>query len=344
MELNHSAAGDVSGTVLLRMDLPDGNAAPLLRQLQVGEQARQAGDRCEPLQAVAEDEVRHFNCRAGGGGLRDGVGGVVRPVQPAGAVDGTVGAAGHELRGQCGAECDGAQRSWLRAVGGHGAPCGTGGDGAELQAASLSPGNLSGADLFNSAGGEPSRDSILVPRSLSAGRAAGRGFAVVGLRAAQGPGELRQVQSLPAALPGRRRSGGRGAMAQGGVPDVHELPGRVSAPEPGVPIFPQGAGGCGAEPAAAQGADRAGGGGCGGAAAAGQYGAGKEPGRAADPSAGGARRDGLSRALHPLRRVHEGVSQQCAATGADRGRVGGDLVAGADAEDRVLRAELRALL
>ncbi len=32
VELNHSAAGDVSGAVLLRMDLPDGNAAPLLRQ------------------------------------------------------------------------------------------------------------------------------------------------------------------------------------------------------------------------------------------------------------------------------------------------------------------------
>ena len=32
VELDHSAAGDVSGAVLLRMDLPDGNAAPLLRQ------------------------------------------------------------------------------------------------------------------------------------------------------------------------------------------------------------------------------------------------------------------------------------------------------------------------
>ena len=149
-------------------------------------------------------------------------------------------------------------------------------------------GDLSGADLFNSAGSEPAGDSLLVPRALPAGRAAGRGVAVVGLRVAQGRGELRQVQSLPAALPGRRRSGGRGAVAQGRVPDVHELPGRLSAPEFGVPLLPQGGGGCRAEPAAAQGADRAGGGDCGGAAAAGQYGDGKEPRRAADPSAGGA--------------------------------------------------------
>ena len=220
--------------------------------------------------------------------MRDGTGGVVRPVQPAGAVDGAVDSARRELRGECGAKRNGAQRRGLRAVGGHGAPCGAGGDDLELQAAALSPGDLSGADLFNSAGGEPAGDALLVPRALSAGRAAGRGVAVVGLRAAQGPGELRQVQPLPAALPGWRRSGGRGAVAQGRVPDVHELPGRLSAPEFGVPLLPQGGGGCRAEPAAAQGADRAGAGDCGGAAAAGQYGDGKGPRRAADPSAGGA--------------------------------------------------------
>ena len=102
----------VSGAVLLRMDLPDGNAPPLLRQSEVGEQTRQAGDRVQSLQAMAEDEVCDPDCRAGGGGVRHGVGGVVRPVQPAGAVDGAVGAARRELRGECGVERNGAQRRW----------------------------------------------------------------------------------------------------------------------------------------------------------------------------------------------------------------------------------------
>ena len=65
--------------------------------------------------------------------------------------------------------------------------------------------------------------------NLPAGGAAGRGFAVVDAGAAQGRGKLRQVQSLPAALPGRRRSDRRRAVAQVRVPDVHELRGQLSA-------------------------------------------------------------------------------------------------------------------
>ncbi len=45
---------------------------------------------------------------------------------------------------------------------------------------------------------------------------------------------LRQLQSLPAALPGRRRSHRRCAMAKVRVPDVHELRGQLPAWEPAV--------------------------------------------------------------------------------------------------------------
>ncbi len=56
-----------------------------------------------------------------------------------------------------------------------------------------------------------------------AGSAAGSGVALVDSGTAQGRCELRQMQPLPAELPGRRRSHRRSAVAQVRVPDVHEL-------------------------------------------------------------------------------------------------------------------------
>ena len=125
---------------------------------------------------------------------------------------------------------------------------------------------------------------------LPAGGAAGRGFAVVDSGTAQGCGGVRQMQSLPAELPGRRRPHRRRAVAQGRVPDVHELRGELSARQSQVPVLPQRARSGFAGYRAAQGTDRAGGGSCGGAADARQHGAGQEPQRAAAASAGRAGR------------------------------------------------------
>ena len=72
---------------------------------------------------------------------------------------------------------------------------------------------------------------LLVPRDLPAGRAAGFSVALVDSRSAQGCRDLRQVQSMPAALPGRRRSHRRSSLAQVRMPDVHELRRQLSASE-----------------------------------------------------------------------------------------------------------------
>ena len=106
------------------------------------------GVRGEPLQAVAADKVWDSDCGAGGGGVRHGVGGMARPVQPAGAIYGVIDIARRELRGECGAERVGAQWHWISAVGGNRPSCCAGGYGTELQAAALSPGNFSRTDLL----------------------------------------------------------------------------------------------------------------------------------------------------------------------------------------------------
>ena len=74
--------------------------------------------------------------------------------------------------------------------------------------------------------------SLLVPRNLPARCAAGRGVALVNPRIAQGCIQLRQVQPLPAALPGRGRSHWRRSVAQIRMPDVHELRGKLPARSP----------------------------------------------------------------------------------------------------------------
>ena len=94
----------------------------------------------------------------------------------------------------------------------------------------------------------------------------------------------------------------------------------------------------------AQGADWPGGGRGGGSADARQHGPGQRPPRTAAASAGLARRGRLSLALHPLRRVHEGLPEQRAASHARSGRPGRTVVADAGAAHRLLRTELRALL
>ena len=73
---------------------------------------------------------------------------------------------------------------------------------------------------------------------LPAGRAAGRGVAVVGAGARQGSRALQQLQPLPAALPGRRRSHRQRAVAQVRVPDVHELRGQLPGSCAHVPLLP----------------------------------------------------------------------------------------------------------
>ena len=65
--------------------------------------------------------------------------------------------------------------------------------------------------------------------------------------------------------------------------------------------------------------------------------------RAPDPAAGGAGRVQFPGALHPLRRVHEGLPEQRPASGVHRSRAGGPLDAGAGAAHRLLRAELHAV-
>ena len=288
MELNHPAAGGVSGAVLLRMDLPDGNAAPLLRQSEVGEQTRQARDRGQSLQAMAEDEVCDPDCRAGGGGVRHGVGGVVRPVQPAGAVDGAVGAARRELRGECGVERTGTQRRWVCAVGGHGAARGAGGDGVELQAAALSPGDLSGADLL-----------ILLAANLRVTRFWCRALCPLG--ALLGAASQWSVFGLHKDAASCDKCNRCLLHCQGGDDPVGAVPWHKAeclmcmncldaCPHQSLEFrfFRKEAEVAGPNLPRRKVADRAGRGCSGGAAAAGQYGDGKGPRRAADPSAGGA--------------------------------------------------------
>ena len=79
VEPDDSAAGVVFGAVLLRMDLPDGHAAPLLWQSEVGEQARQAGIESNRYKPWQTDQVRHFGGGAGGGGVRTGLVGWLDP-------------------------------------------------------------------------------------------------------------------------------------------------------------------------------------------------------------------------------------------------------------------------
>ena len=71
------------------------------------------------------------------------------------------------------------------------------------------------------------RHALLVPRDLPARRAARRLLALVAGPDAQARGEVRRLPPLPAALPGRRRPGARGGLAQGGMPPLPELPQRL---------------------------------------------------------------------------------------------------------------------
>ena len=59
---------------------------------------------------------------------------------------------------------------------------------------------------------------------------------------------------------------------------------------------------------------------------------------------GSLRRERFSATLHSLRRVHEGLPEQCAATGHHRSRIGGSLDAGRGPAHRLLRAKLRVVL
>ena len=77
--------------------------------------------------------------------------------------------------------------------------------------------------------GQHAHHAFLVPGDLPIGSAARCGFALVSSWSAQGRVELRQMQSLPAELPGRRRSHRRCAVAKVRVPDVHELCGQLPA-------------------------------------------------------------------------------------------------------------------
>ena len=63
-----------------------------------------------------------------------------------------------------------------------------------------------------------------------------RAFSVLGLH--KDEADLQSLQPLPAPLPGRRRPDRRRAVAQGRMPDVHELRGRLPGARLGFPLLP----------------------------------------------------------------------------------------------------------
>ena len=196
----------------------------------VRSQAGQAAHRVEPLQALADSEVCGPDRRAGRRVLRVNGAGMARSFQPAGAFGRAGAAAGLQFRGARGAGPDGAQpygRDPDR-TGKRGSRCAAG-HGARFP-----------PDAFLARPGVGDSLSRSFSRRACGLRGSGAGrsvrwarcwarFALLRAWAAQGPGELQPLQSLPAQLPGRRRSHRRSSVAQGRMPDVHELRGRVPA-------------------------------------------------------------------------------------------------------------------
>ena len=233
-------------------------------------------------------KVRRADRRAGGCVLWFDGDWLARSIQPAGAFDRPGIAAGVQLCSALGSCCRSSTAMWRRSRR-RAKRCTlfSAATVLDFRQAHFAQGLVLGVVVSCHSGGEPARDSPVVPFDLPAGRAAGRGFALVDSGAAQRRGELRQMQSLPAELPGRRRSHRRRAVAQVRVPDVHELRGQLSAPEPDFPLLPQRARSSFAGYWAAQ--ERLTGlaaGAAGGSADAREYRAGQEPQRAAAASAG----------------------------------------------------------
>ncbi len=232
-----------------------------------------------------------------------------------------------------------------RALRGRGAAVRPAGHAGQLQAAALPPGRVHRPDLHVRAGAEPAGDALLVPRRVPARRPARRRLALVARSPEKGPGRMRRLPPLPAALPGRRRPDSGAGMAQGGMPPVLQLRRRLphsrrrASPsarrrrDKSVRETPE---------AAAPKADhRRGRRRRPGPAPADDHGPEGRSGFAPHSSAGRARRDALPRALHPLRRVHEGVPEQRPAPDLHGSRPRGAMDAGARAARRLLRAELR---
>ena len=164
----------VSGALLLRLDLPDGNAAALRRQHAVGGKARQAADRVEPLQALADRQVCGVDRGAGGGVLR---------------VDG-------DRAGSIRSACWSVPLGWrccrrsilrLRAVlsplehshvacdqgNGRDAARGPAGHRSRFSPGALFAGPGAGDAVPRDSVGQPARHAVLVPGDLSAGRLLG---------------------------------------------------------------------------------------------------------------------------------------------------------------------------
>src|ERR1700690_3596801 len=204
------------GTVFLRLDLPSGHAPSFLWKPALGAETRPAALGIEPLQELPEAEILRADRGPGRGGAGLGDPGPARPgiarhpLFLAGGVSGT------ELR--------------VRACRGD-RPC-------QPEAAALPPGAPDGRGVHYAAGAESARDALVVPRAVPAGSAAGRGGALV--RGAPGKERraVRRLKPVPAALPGRRRSHPRRALAQGRVPSVPELRGGLPGRRPGIPFQP----------------------------------------------------------------------------------------------------------
>jgi hypothetical protein len=109
---------------------------------------------------------------------------------------------------------------------------------AGLPPALLPAGFRSRPRAVPAAGGQSEGGPLLVPRAVSAGRAAGCGFALERAGPRKARRALHGLQSLPDGLPGRRRPHPRRAVAQGRMPPVHELCGRLSGIGSGLPFLP----------------------------------------------------------------------------------------------------------
>ena len=94
---------------------------------------------------------------------------------------------------------------------------------AQFQTAVLSARRLARPRLHLSSGAELSRDPVLVPGTLPTGRSARHRIALVDSWTRQDPGALRGLQSVPAALPGQRRSDRRSSVVSTGVSSLSEL-------------------------------------------------------------------------------------------------------------------------
>ena len=205
------------------MGVPDGDAQPLLRQLEVGDQAGQTAHRIEPLQALANHEILHPDREPDGGAVGDGSGGLAGSVFIAYAVVRAFDPSGVQLPDQCQPECGGDEEFRGSGPGRRRAALDTGRAGAQLPAASFPAGAVHRFAFHFHTGAEFSRDAIFLPRALSAGSAAGRAVAVVDPGAAKARGGLRQLQPVFVDLPGRGRSDRGRAVAQGGMPCLFEL-------------------------------------------------------------------------------------------------------------------------